>query len=109
VSIQRSSDLGSEDEPVTLPQRARLEASRRLAAAMVAERVRCSRRQLPRKSAGSVRGSTQVMMYRPLNGRKGRRGVLRHSPLLAKALLRSISAVMFDMASPFVVEVASRL
>jgi hypothetical protein len=29
----------------------------------------------PRKSAGSVRGSMQVMTYRPLRGRNGKRGV----------------------------------
>jgi hypothetical protein len=40
-----------------------------------------------------------------LDGRNGRRGVLRQAPLLANSLLRSSSAVMFDMALPSVIEV----
>ena len=43
-------------------------------------------------------GSTQVMMYSPLNGRNGRRGVLRQTPLSAKDLSRSISGAIFDIA-----------
>src|SRR5215472_14799995 len=54
----------------------------------------------PRKSAGSVRGSMQVMMYSPLNGRNGRDGVLRQTPLLANALLRSSSGARFDTVAP---------
>src|SRR5580704_9819734 len=51
----------------------------------------------PRNSAGSVRGSMHVMTYRPLKGRNGKRGVFRHVPLAANALLRSSNGVMFDM------------
>lgn len=37
----------------------------------------------PGKSAGPVRGSMQAMMNRPVNGRNGRRGVLRQAIVLA--------------------------
>ncbi len=51
----------------------------------------------PKNSAGSVRGSIHVTIYKPLKGKNGNLGTLRHVPAAEKALLRSSSEVTFDI------------
>src|SRR5262249_48324499 len=53
-----------------------------------------SPKRTPRKCAGSVRGSTQVITYRPWWGRNGRRGVCVRVSVAANARLRSSNGVM---------------